>query len=111
MIWIIRIIVNALAVFLIAQFIPGIHVDTFLTAIWAGLLLGLINTFIKPVLTLLTLPLNILTLGLFTFILNAALFWLTSSLIQGFSVDGFIPAFIGALLMTVISWVINMVMD
>ncbi|MBA4495312.1 phage holin family protein [Paenactinomyces guangxiensis] len=111
--WLIKLLVNTLAVFLVAQFqwIPGIQVENLGTAFLAALILGLINLVIRPLILLLTLPLNIATLGLFTFVINALLFWLTGYFVEGFEVGGFVPAFLGALLLTVLSWIMNAILD
>jgi len=95
------------AILLASWLVPGIRVESVLTAIFAAAILGLINTFIKPVLIILTLPLNILTLGIFTFFLNAFLLKLVAYLIRGFEVKGFMAAFLGALIISVISWLAN----
>jgi len=83
---------NAAAIILVAAIIPGISVAGWWTALWLVVLMALINTFIKPILIILTLPINILTLGLFTWIINALLVLFASSLVKGFEVDGFWPA-------------------
>ncbi len=88
-------------------FIPGISVTNFYAALVAVLVLGLINALIKPIIVLLTLPFNILTLGLFTLIINTLCFWLASTVVKGFTVAGFWPAFWGALYMWVVGWFIN----
>ena len=87
--------------------VPGIHVSSFYTALLAAVLLGLINAIIKPLLLILTLPVNILTLGLFTLVINAFLFWFASSIVKGFTVDNFTAAFWGALFMSIASWIIS----
>ena len=92
---------------LIAYYVPGIAVSDFYVALVAALILGLINVLIRPLLLLLTLPINILTLGLFTLIINALMFWLASSVVKGFFVAGFWPAFWGALIMMLLGWVLN----
>jgi len=93
---------------LIAYYIvPGITVTNFYAALIAALVLGLVNALIKPVILVLTLPFNILTLGLFTLVINALLFWFASTVVKGFSVAGFWPAFWGALAMWVANWFIN----
>ncbi|MDQ5949720.1 MAG: putative rane protein [Patescibacteria group bacterium] len=84
--------------------IDGISVTSFVTALIVAAILGFINTIIKPILTILTLPLNILTLGLFSLILNGLFFWLVASVITGFNVSGFKAAFLGALVVSVINW-------
>lgn len=103
----IRWLVSAGALMLIAYYIPGIVVSSFYAALVAALILGLINALIRPFLLLLTLPINILTLGLFTLVINALMFWLASSIVKGFSVAGFWPAFWGALTMWLVSWAVN----
>ena len=95
------------AILLASWLVPGITVESVWTAIFAAAILGLINTFIKPVLIILTLPLNILTLGIFTFFLNAFLLKLVAYLIRGFEVKGFIAAFLGALIISIVSWLAN----
>jgi len=104
----IRFLVLALALILIAYLIPGINVSSFLSALVAALVLGLINALIKPIVLVLTLPINILSLGLFTFVINGLLFWLVSSMVKGFDVAGFWAAFWGALAFSIISWFANM---
>ena len=103
----IRWIINALALMLVAYLFPKIHVSGFYIALVTALILGLINAFIRPILILITLPINILTLGLFTFVLNALLFWFVASFIDGFYVDGFWTAFFGALVFSIISSLAN----
>ncbi len=98
---------SALSLMAVAYLVPGISVQSFYTALIAALVLGLINALIRPVLILLTLPVNILTLGLFTLIINALLFWLAATIVKGFGVAGFWPAFWGALTMSVVSWILN----
>lgn len=109
---VIRWVLNALALMAIAYYlVPGISVQSFYSALLAALVLGLINAIIKPVLIILTLPVNILTLGLFTFVINALLFWFTSSIVKGFVVADFASAFWGALFMTIASWLLNMLFN
>lgn len=102
-----RVLIVALGLLFIEWFIPGIEIDGFYTALIAAVVLGLFNITIKPILIILTLPINILTLGLFTFVINAALFFFASSILEGFSVDGFVSALIGSLLLSLISTVAN----
>lgn len=104
---VLRWLLSAGALMLIAYYVPGIRVMSFYSALVAALILGLINALIRPLIILFTLPINILTLGLFTLVINALMFWLASSVVKGFFVAGFWPAFWGALLMCVISWVVN----
>ncbi|MBX6394459.1 MAG: phage holin family protein [Alicyclobacillaceae bacterium] len=109
--WIVHLVINALALLLAARWIQGIHVRGFGAAIVAALILGLVNTFIRPVLMFFTLPLNILTLGLFTFVINGLLFYAVGHLVQGFEVRGFWAAILGSLLVTVVSYVLNKLVD
>ena len=97
----------ALAVMFIAGILPGISVDNFLSAILVAVVLGLINVFIKPILLLITLPINFLTLGIFTLVLNALLLMLAGYVTPGFEVDGFWSAFFGALILSILSAGIN----
>ena len=103
----IRWLVNALTLLGITYYVPGIQVSSFYSALIAALVLGLVNALIRPLIILLTLPINILTLGLFTLVINAFLFWFTASIVKGFTVTSFSSAFIGALIMSVVSWLIG----
>lgn len=100
-----RWLINTIAIMLMALYLPGIGVSSFYAALIAALVLGILNALIRPLIVLLTLPVNILTLGLFTLIINAFLFWFTSTIVKGFIVAGFWPAFWGALIMSVVSWI------
>ena len=102
-----RWIANAGALLAIAFYVPNIAVSGLYAALITALVLGLINAIIRPILLLLTLPVNLLTLGLFTFVINAGLFWFVSTVVEGFLVVGFKAAFIGAFIMTVASWFIG----
>jgi putative membrane protein len=96
-------ILNAVALLVVAYILPGIAVASFWSAMWAALVLGLINMLVKPLFVLLTLPITIVTVGLFLFVINALMFWLAGSLFKGFRVDGFWWAVGGALLYSLIS--------
>ncbi|HEU0050610.1 MAG TPA: phage holin family protein [Patescibacteria group bacterium] len=104
---IIRIILNALAVMLVPYLVPGVHVSDFPHALLAAIILGLVNALIRPILSLLSLPVTILTLGLFTLVINALMFWLASKFAPGFTVDSFSAAFWGALVFWIVSWLTN----
>lgn len=95
-------IVLAVSLVLIANLLPGIDVVSWGSAFVAGLVIGLINVLIRPVLQILSLPINILTLGIFAFVLNALLFWLAAAIVPGFSVHNFIDALLGSLLLSLI---------
>ena len=96
-------ILNAVALLVVAYILPGIAVASFWSAMWAALVLGLINMLVKPLFVLLTLPITIVTVGLFLFVINALMFWLAGSLFKGFQVNGFWWAVGGALLYSLIS--------
>lgn len=102
-----RLVLNALAVILVSYIVPGVQVNGFFTAFITAFVIGLINAIIRPILLVLSLPINILTLGLFTFVINALMFWLASALVPGFQVAGFGAALIGALVFWLISWATN----
>lgn len=102
-----RVLVNALAIYFAAAVVPGVDITGPLAALGAGLVFGLINAVVRPILLILTLPLTLLTLGLFIFILNGFCFWLTSVLVKGFEVHGFWAAVFGALLVSVVSWLLT----
>lgn len=100
-------LVNALCLLGVAHVVPGVQVVNFTAALAAAAVLALINLFIRPVLGLLTLPITVLTLGLFSFVLNAAMFGLAAYFLSGFNVSGFWAALIGALLFGALSWIAN----
>jgi putative membrane protein len=102
-----RVLVNVLAIFLAAAIVPGIEIRGPLATLGAGLVLGLVNAVVRPVLLVLTLPLTLVTLGLFLFVLNALCLWLTSALVKGFEVHGFWAAFFGALIVSIVSWALT----
>jgi putative membrane protein len=95
---------NALALLTVANFVPGIHLDSFTDALIAALFLGFVNTLIRPILLLLTLPATLLTLGLFIFVINGLLFWFIGSILKGFAVDGFWYGVAGSMLYSFFSW-------
>ena len=100
-----RWIINAAALLLVAYLYPGVTVEGFLAAMVAALVLGLVNALIRPLLILLTLPVTIVTLGLFLFVINAFLFWFAAEIVQGFKVTGFMAALIGSVLYSLITLV------
>ncbi len=104
---VIRWLVITLAIMLSSALIPGIRVDSLSTAVIAAGLLGLINVFIKPVLLILTLPLNIITLGLFSFVINAFLLKVVAYFVNGLEVDGFLAALLGAVVISLVNWLAN----
>jgi putative membrane protein len=101
--FIIRLLITAVVAFALAHFLPGIHIDTLWTAIVVALVLAILNAILKPILVLLTLPITILTFGLFLFVINAIIILLAGSFVDGFTVDGFLPALLFSLLLSIIT--------
>ncbi len=98
---------NGLGLYIVSRIVPGIVLSDFVSALVAVVIIGLVNALVKPILVLLTLPITILSLGLFTFILNALLLMLASSLTPGFHIDGFGTALIGSVLLSVINLLLH----
>ncbi|HOP60236.1 MAG TPA: phage holin family protein [Candidatus Saccharicenans sp.] len=106
--FIVRLIINMVAVLIISYLFPKIiRVDGFLAALVAAFLLGIVNSIIKPILVLLTLPITVLTLGLFLLVINGLMLWLVSALVKGFYVNGFWGAVLGSILISLVSWVLT----
>lgn len=97
-------LLNAIALIAVPYLLPAIKVANFSTALVAALVLGLVNAVIRPILVILTLPVTLLTLGLFIFVINGLLFWLVGSFVQGFVVHSLGTAILGALIYSVLSW-------
>ena len=100
-------ILNAIALLAVAYFVPGIHVSGLDVALIAAVVIGLVNILIKPLLVIFTLPVTILTLGLFILVINGALFWGVGHFLKGFDVNSLTAGIIGALAYSVISWVLS----
>ena len=98
---------NVIALFIVIQFVSGVTVERWQSLFLAGLVIGLLNAFLRPILIFLTLPVNILTLGLFTLVINGFLFYLAALLVSGFSVTGFGSALLAAILFSIISFILN----
>jgi putative membrane protein len=108
MYFIIRLSINMVAILIIAYLLPKvIGVDSWLAALVAAFLLGVVNTFIRPLLILLTLPLTVVTFGVFLLVINGLLLWLVSAVVRGFHVNGFWGAVIGSILISVVSWILS----
>jgi len=107
----IRWLIHGLSLVVVVNIISGIRVDNWQTTAIAALVLGLLNAFLRPILLLFTLPINILTLGIFTLFINAGLFSLASWLVKGFSVAGFWNAFFGALVFSITSGLLNLIFN
>ena len=102
-----RLIINAAALYLVAYLVPGVAVSGPVGALVAAIVLGVVNAILRPILIILSLPLEILTLGLFTFVINAVLFWFVGHLGLGLTVIGVWPALIGSIILTVVSFVLS----
>jgi putative membrane protein len=100
-------LINALALIAVAYLVPSIHVSSFTSALVAALILGLVNAVIRPVLVLLTLPVTVVTLGLWILVINALLFWFVGSFVRGFVVEGFWAGLIGSILFSIVSWLLS----
>ena len=108
---VVRWLLLAAALLLVANIYPGVSVKTFGTAMIAALVLGLLNALLRPILVLLTLPVTLLTLGLFLFVINALMFYFAASMLDGFHVDGFGVALIGSILYSLCGLVIDAAME
>ena len=95
------------AILFASYMLDGIHVSGFMSALGAAAILGILNAFFRPIALILTLPINIVTLGLFTFVINAVMLKMASGVISGFDVQGFWPAVFGALIISLVSWGLN----
>jgi len=107
--FVIRLFVNAFALVIVAYLLPGVHVASFTAAIVAAAILGIVNAVLRPILVLISLPVVILTLGLFTLVINAVTFYLVAHLGLGLTVDGFGSAFVGALVLAIVSFALSSV--
>lgn len=108
-----KLIIVALVILALPSFVPGISIaeSAFGTALLVAVLFGVLNAVVRPIILLVAFPITILTLGLFSFVVNALLFWGVGSFIKGFEVSGFIPALIGSLVVTVVSSVLHMILN
>ncbi len=100
---------TAIALLITAHFVPGFVVKSFIAALIAAVVLGLVNAIVRPILSLLTLPITLITFGLFTFVINALTLWLASALTPGygFVIQGFLPALLGSIVLAIVSTIIN----
>lgn len=109
--FLLRLILNVIALTVIAYLVPGIHVGGLLAALAAAIVLGVVNAVVRPLLVLLTLPVTLVTLGLFLLIINAAMFGLTAALVPGFRIDGFGAALLGSILYSIAGWLTSRYID
>ena len=108
MFFIIRLIINMVAILIISYLFPRmIRVDGFIVALVAAFLLGIVNTILRPILVFLTFPITVVTLGLFLLVINGLMLWLVSALVRGFHVSGFWGAVLGSILISIVSWILS----
>jgi putative membrane protein len=105
--FLVSILVTAITVFVLAQYLPGLQVTDISGAIVFGVILGLLNAFVRPIVKLLSLPITILTMGLFSFVINALIFWLASGFTKAVEVDGFLYALLASLIVSIVNGMIN----
>ncbi len=103
----IRLLVNILALVIVAYLVPGFTLDTLMAALVAAVVIGIINTLIKPIIQLLALPITLITFGIFAFVINVVLLWLASFIVPGFHIDGFFTAVISSIVLSLVSWFLN----
>ena len=103
--FLLRVVITAIGLWLATVWVPGVHVNSTGTLLLAGLVLGIVNAVVRPIAFILTLPITILTLGLFLLVLNALMVWLVAWMIPGFHVDGFKSAFLTAIIVWLVGWV------
>lgn len=108
---IVRWLLLGAALLLVAYLYPGVTVTSFTAALIAALVLGLLNTIVRPLLVMLTLPVTLLTLGLFLFVINALMFWAAAGVLDGFNVNGFVAALIGSLIYSLCGMVIDVAVE
>jgi putative membrane protein len=109
--FLLRVLINTAAIYLVAHIVAGIEVSGVGAALGAGLVLGVVNAVVRPVLVVLTLPVTLITLGLFLFVLNGLCLWLTSLVVKGFVVRSFWSAVLGALIISVVSFILTAVVS
>jgi putative membrane protein len=107
--FLLHLVLTAVALLIVANVVSGVHIGGFLPALIGALILGVVNAFVRPIMIVLTLPLTIVTLGLFLFVVNALMFWLAAALVPGFQIGGFGAALLGSLLLTVLNLLIDRV--
>jgi putative membrane protein len=103
--FLLRAVISAIGLWLATQWVTGVHVDSVGTLILAGLLLGVVNAIVRPIAFILTLPITILSLGLFLFVLNAAMVWLVGAILPGFHAPWFMPAFLTSIIVWITGWI------
>ncbi len=107
--FLLHLVLTAVALLIVANVVSGVHIGGFVPALIGALILGLVNAFVRPIMIVLTLPMTIVTLGLFLFVVNALMFWLAAALVPGFQIGGFGAALLGSLLLTILNLLIDRV--
>lgn len=107
----VRIGVNMLALVVVAYIIPGFVIEDFLALLISAIVIGVINTFIRPIIQILALPISIITFGLFALIINTGLLWFASWIVPGFGIDSFLTAFVSSILLSLTSWFLGKIAD
>lgn len=102
-----RLLLVTLSLLIVARYVPGVYIEGLYPALVASTVLGLLNLFVRPIIVILTIPLTVLTIGLFVLVINATLFWFAATFIKGFTVDGFWSALVGSLIVSLISTIGN----
>lgn len=102
-----HLVITAVLLMFVGRLIPGVHIDGFAAALFAALVLGFVNGFVRPLMILLTLPVTVFTFGLFLFVVNALMFWLAAALVPGFGISGFGAALIGSILLTILNLIVG----
>ncbi len=105
--YLIKVLINAVALIITANIIKGIHVESLQSAVISAFILGLVNAVIKPIMLLITLPINFLTLGLFTLVINGLMLWITSLWVQGFTIDNLFYAVLGSVALSIVSTILS----
>ena len=103
--FLLRVVITAIGLWVASVWVPGVHIDSTSTLLLAGLLLGVVNAIVRPIAFILTLPITIVTLGLFLLVLNAAMVWLVNTIIPGFHAPWFMPAFLTSIIVWLVGWV------
>lgn len=106
-----RWLISALSLMFVAYLVPSVQVDSFYAALIAALVLGLVNALVRPIFILLTLPINLLTLGLFTLVINGFMLWLVSTAVKGFTITSFVGALWAAIILWLVGWITNSITD
>jgi putative membrane protein len=109
--FILRLLLTAIVIFVAAKFVPGVQVTDYQTALIAAVVLALLNTFVKPILKILTFPITVLTLGLFLLVINALMVFATARLVDGFSIDSLFMGFVFSLVISISSFILSKVLD